>query len=187
MTRIRIERLLSDERDLDAFVARGWSRHVQILERSGQPPSSYQLRLLVPGVERLAARTEREGVTVKGPFVLRHHHDVRVTMGEAYPLRPPQVTFLDTHLHPNIYGNGRLCWGLADDASWWRGGDSLGTLVERLVHLVVGVPDCTNPRSPANPEAVRPYVENAALFPLLAIAAQPEQPRQRPRFRELTP
>jgi ubiquitin-protein ligase len=124
---------------------------------------------------------------VRGPFVVRETHDIRLVLPREYPFRPPQVTFLNPHLHPNIYPNGRLCWGIADDTGWWRGGDGLGTLVERLLQIVVGVPECTNPRSPANPDAVDPYVSNVELFPLLALDRLSGPPKDAVRFREIGP
>ncbi|MAG57166.1 MAG: hypothetical protein CMJ83_12810 [Planctomycetes bacterium] len=188
MSRIRIQRLISDEQDLQAFIEKGWSRWVDVLEREGQPPSTYLVSLKVPGVEALArGRRLREDRGRRGPFVIRHEHRVRLTLPREYPFRPPQVTFTEKHLHPNIYPNGRLCWGIADEASWWRGGDGLGTLIERLLYILVGLPECTNPRSPANADAVDPYVKNADLFPLARLDAQQPSDPDGLRFREITP
>lgn len=187
MSRIRITRLINDERDLETFLDRGWRAYVEVAERNGYPPSSYVLKLRVPGIESLARRKVPEGREKRGPFVIRDEHAVRLTLPNEYPFRPPQVTFLDTHLHPNIYPNGRLCWGIADEASWWRGGDGLGTLVERLLHIVIGLPECTNPRSPANPDAVVPYVKNVELFPLMNLDHVGAEPRKDLTFRELGP
>jgi ubiquitin-protein ligase len=186
MSRIRLLRLESDEIELKDWLDRRGSAWVRILEATGRPPSQWRLELRVPGVERLMPLGGGgEGRWRAGPFQLRGRHEVLLEMPGDYPFRPPFVRFIDPLFHPNVFPSGRLCWGIAEnDSSWWRGGDPLGTLVERLLHLVVGDPQCTNPRSPANREAVEPYLRHADLFPLQVFQA-PAGPGPRPlRFRE---
>lgn len=194
MSRIRILRLESDAADLEAWLGRGGARFVSVLERSGLPPSSWRLELRVPGVEGPAdGLLLGTGCRRIGSFAVRERHEVRLEMPGDFPFRPPVVQFLTPLFHPNVFPGGRLCWGVAEnDFRWWRGGDGLGTIVERLLHIVVGEPQCTNPFSPANREAVKPYREHARNFPLARIevpGAAAATPAEVPalRFREAAP
>lgn len=194
MSQIRILRLENDALDLEAWLSRGGSRYAQVLEREGRPPTRWRLRLEVPGVvgaSTVHLEENRPGHRSLGPLRIREHHQVRITIPEDYPLRPPVVHFEEGLFHPNVFASGRLCWGIAEsDASWWRGGEGLGLLVERLLAIVVGSRECTNLRSPAELRAVSVYAENAGLFPLatVIVPGEPEKkaaPRQDPQERSV--
>lgn len=171
MSLIRLRRLRSDREALDRLLAEPIGRHVTITETWGTPPNAYRLSFDVPGIARMAGlETGGDGLEQEGPFLLRRTHEVLMRFPAEYPFRPPEVAFTDGLFHPNVYPNGRLCWGQAEeDSRWWRGGEGLDTLIERLLQITVGDPMCVNPKSPANVDAVVPYRDHATRFPLAPI------------------
>lgn len=170
MSLIRVQRLTNDERELRAFLEGPGAAHCELMESEGRPADRFRLLLKVPGVVASAATALRSDARLDGALQIRDQHRVDVQFPADHPFRPPVVVFLDGLFHPNVYPTGRLCWGIADtDRTWWRGGEGFPTLIERLLHLIVGRRDCVNPNSPAQPVAVPVWTAHAARFPLLEI------------------
>ena len=184
MSRIRTLRLQQDAVELAQFLSGPAGKLVRVMGTEGRPPHKYRVQVSIPAVVGLAK--DVSGQEVRGPFAVNNQHELEIEFHAGYPMRPPNVVFKTRVLHPNIYADGRLCWGVGDDTSWWRGGDAFGVLLERMMHILVGQPECTNPKSPANSDAVQPYIDHAHLFPLQEVRI-PRPTKRRPlRIREIS-
>ena len=72
---------------------------------------------------------------------------------DKYPSEPPQVRFLTTMFHPNIYANGNICLDILGKA-WTRAYGCL-TILTSIQSLLTD----PNPESPANQDAARLFTE----------------------------
>ena len=73
---------------------------------------------------------------------------------EEYPTKPPNVKFVTTIFHPNVYSDGRICLDILNNQ--WSSLFDVHAVLESIQSLL----DDPNPNSPANAEAARLFIEN---------------------------
>ena len=77
-----------------------------------------------------------------------------IRFAEDYPSKPPDVRFVSSLFHPNIYTDGKICLDILQ-AQWTPSYDVAAILAS--IHSLLCDP---NPNSPANSEAARLFTEN---------------------------
>jgi len=83
-----------------------------------------------------------------GVFVLS------LTFADDYPATPPNVKFLTSIFHPNVYADGSLCLDILQKQ--WSSAYTVGAILTSIQSLL---PD-PNPTSPANAEAAKLFTDN---------------------------
>ena len=73
---------------------------------------------------------------------------------EEYPTKPPEVRFVTTMFHPNVYNDGRICLDILQNQ--WSSIFDVHIVLESIQSLLAD----PNPNSPANAEAARLFIEN---------------------------
>jgi ubiquitin-conjugating enzyme E2 A len=73
---------------------------------------------------------------------------------ESYPNKPPNVKFVSTMFHPNVYNSGDLCLDILQNR--WSPTYDVAALLTSIQSLL----NDPNPGSPANAEAASLYLEN---------------------------
>jgi ubiquitin-conjugating enzyme E2 A len=73
---------------------------------------------------------------------------------EEYPNKPPNVKFVTTLFHPNVYNDGKICLDILTNQ--WSPIYDVHTVLASIQSLLSD----PNPNSPANAEAARLYTEN---------------------------
>jgi ubiquitin-conjugating enzyme E2 A len=73
---------------------------------------------------------------------------------EDYPHKPPEVKFVSTLFHSNVYGNGNICLDILQHN--WSPAYDVSAILTSIQSLLTD----PNPASPANAEAARLYNEN---------------------------
>ncbi|KAI5191581.1 ubiquitin-conjugating enzyme E2 A [Nematocida sp. AWRm77] len=80
--------------------------------------------------------------------------ELKITFTDTYPKHPPNVSFLTSIFHPNVYVNGDLCLDILQ--SKWNPTYGVG-LVLLCIQSLLNDP---NTSSPANPEASNLFLNN---------------------------
>lgn len=80
--------------------------------------------------------------------------ELKIAFTETYPKHPPNVSFLTSIFHPNVYVNGDLCLDILQ--SKWNPTYGVG-LVLLCIQSLLNDP---NTDSPANPEASNLFLNN---------------------------
>lgn len=84
-----------------------------------------------------------------GLFTLKIHTP------DAYPFKPPKVSFITKVFHPNIYSNGQICLDILTVEKW-----SPVYSLDAVLHSIQSMLNDPNPDSPANSEAGHLYSHN---------------------------
>lgn len=134
------------------------SRALEILRVTGEPPRSIRLRIRIPTAKSARYPQEKQDV-----------NEVEIVLPESYPLPPgPFVNFITPIWNPNVYSSGKWCFGE------WKITENLELFVTRLMKVIALDPTIINPRSAANAEAARWYVQlhqqRPELFPTVAVS-----------------
>lgn len=140
---IRAQRLANDFQELSDLVSSSNGK-ITIDSTEGDPPYCYFIRYYCRGIASLR----------NGNPVFRHEHQVRIELGSEYPLSVPNAQFLTPIFHPNIWKDGRVCFGF-----YWSVSDPLTEVVTRISKLIQYSRDILNLDSPANIEA-KNWAEN---------------------------
>lgn len=140
---------------------------LEITGVKGDTPHSISCRIRIP--------TARNA---EYPRVRQEVSDVEIQLPERYPFEKPFVSFKTPIWNPNVYANGQWCFG------GWNVTEYLDLFVVRLMKVIALDPTIINPRSPANGDAARWYVQvqerQPELFPtvsILALIAGQEAPK----------
>eukprot|EP00357_Protocruzia_adherens_P029947 CAMPEP_0115008146 /NCGR_PEP_ID=MMETSP0216-20121206/21708_1 /TAXON_ID=223996 /ORGANISM="Protocruzia adherens, Strain Boccale" /LENGTH=152 /DNA_ID=CAMNT_0002375437 /DNA_START=67 /DNA_END=525 /DNA_ORIENTATION=- len=73
---------------------------------------------------------------------------------EDYPNKSPQVRFLTKMFHPNVYNDGQICLDILQNQ--WSPIYDISAILTSIQSLLCD----PNPKSPANSEAAKLYVDN---------------------------
>lgn len=134
---IRIQRLANDFQDVSNLVATSQGRTV-IDSTEGNPPYCYVIKYYGKGIESLK----------DGKPKFRNEHRVKIELGSEYPSSMPTAEFLTPIFHPNIWQDGKVCFGY-----YWSISQPLTEVVTRVEKLIQYSRDIMNLDSPANIEA----------------------------------
>lgn len=131
---------------------------LEILKVVGDPPHLINLRIRIATAKNAKFPEQKQNVS-----------DVEILLPESYPLPPgPSVTFSTSIFNPNVYPSGKWCFGE------WKITENLELFVTRLMKVIALDPTIINPRSPANAEAARWYMQakdrQPGLFPTVSIS-----------------
>ena len=77
-----------------------------------------------------------------------------IRFGEDYPSKPPDVRFVSSLFHPNIYADGKICLDILQ--AQWTPSYDVAAILASIQSLLCD----PNPNSPANSEAARLFTEN---------------------------
>jgi ubiquitin-conjugating enzyme E2 A len=83
----------------------------------------------------------------------------QITFENDYPVKPPSVKFLKQIFHPNIYRDGKICIDILQSHEW-SPSQNVRTIMLSLRSLFMD----PNPKSPANAEAAKLYIEDREKF-----------------------
>jgi ubiquitin-protein ligase len=141
---------------------------LEILGVTGDPPRSVKLRIRIPTAKNARYPQEKQEVS-----------EVEIVLPESYPLPPgPFVNFTTPIWNPNVYPSGKWCFGE------WKITENLELFVTRLIKVIALDPAIINPRSAANSDAARWYIQlqgrQPELFPtvsMLGLMVQIDKPK----------
>jgi len=126
---------------------------IELRDVKGDPPSVISLRFHCRSVSALNPTS--------GP-TYGSTHDLRIQLGERYPLEQPLVYVESPISNPHVFPNTRrICLGEA-----WIPSEMMDVFVQRLWSIIVWDPRVIDPSSPANMEALRWFEANRSLLPL---------------------
>jgi ubiquitin-protein ligase len=133
-------------------------RALEILGVTGDPPRAIKLRIRIPTAKNESFPQEKQEV-----------NEVEIVLPASYPLPPgPLVNFTTPIWNPNVYPSGKWCFGE------WKITENLELFVTRLMKVIALDPTIINPRSAANGDAARWYVQlhdrRPDLFPTVSLA-----------------
>lgn len=77
-----------------------------------------------------------------------------IQFAEDYPSKPPDVRFVSSLFHPNIYADGKICLDILQ--AQWTPSYDVAAILASIQSLLCD----PNPNSPANSEAARLFQEN---------------------------
>ena len=77
-----------------------------------------------------------------------------IRFAEDYPSKPPDVRFVSSLFHPNIYADGKICLDILQ--AQWTPSYDVAAILASIQSLLCD----PNPNSPANSEAARLFTEN---------------------------
>lgn len=77
-----------------------------------------------------------------------------IRFAEDYPSKPPDVRFVSSLFHPNIYTDGKICLDILQ--AQWTPSYDVAAILASIQSLLCD----PNPNSPANSEAARLFTEN---------------------------
>jgi ubiquitin-conjugating enzyme E2 A len=85
---------------------------------------------------------------------------LRLTMvfSEEYPARPPEVQFVSSVFHPNVYSNGKICIDILQNQ--WTSIYDISSILTSLQSLLTD----PNSSSPANADAARLFNEDRTEY-----------------------
>ncbi len=123
---------------------------LEITGVKGDPPRELSLRIRLPTAKNASYPRERQDV-----------NDVTFQFPERYPFQEPAVMFTTPIWNPNVYASGKYCFG------GWKVTENLELFVIRLMKVITLDPSIVNPRSAANAEAARWFLEAIQRYPKL--------------------
>lgn len=130
---------------------------LEIVGVKGDPPRELALRIRLPTAKSSSYPYEKQDMS-----------DVTFQLPERYPLQKPTVTFKTPIWNPNVYPSGMYCYGE------WNVTENLELFVIRLMKVIALDPTIINPRSPANGDAARWYMQmierDPKLFSTVSVA-----------------
>ena len=77
-----------------------------------------------------------------------------IRFADDYPSKPPDVRFVSSLFHPNIYADGKICLDILQ--AQWTPSYDVAAILASIQSLLCD----PNPNSPANSEAARLFTEN---------------------------
>eukprot|EP00835_Amoeboradix_gromovi_P002848 NODE_170_length_16226_cov_0.451169.p11 type:complete len:164 gc:universal NODE_170_length_16226_cov_0.451169:13383-13874(+) len=77
-----------------------------------------------------------------------------------YPQKAPKLTTVPPLFHPNVYPSGNICLSLIDDRKDWKSSISMRQLLLSLQSFL----SSPNPDDPANPDAIKLFRRDMALY-----------------------
>ena len=80
---------------------------------------------------------------------------IQITFTAEYPIKPPNVKFLQYIFHPNFYKDGQICVDILQNHEW-SPSQNVSTIIYSLRSLFMD----PNPSSPANREAAELYIKD---------------------------
>ncbi len=124
----------------------------------GDPPRSITLCLRIPTAKNGSYPRERQET-----------NEVEIQLPANYPFPPgPMVQFKTPIWNPNVYPSGKWCFG------GWNVTENLELFVVRLMKVIALDPTIINPRSAANGDAARWYLQiqkrQPDLFPTVSVS-----------------
>jgi ubiquitin-protein ligase len=148
----RYNRLCKDYEKLQELASR--SRFISIQGTEGSPPEKYVLHLTCKGITRIGPGDKP---------VYSRSHQLGIYLHPEYPRKGPVCQMLTPVYHPNIAGNGLVCYGDEGDHGW-APSMGLDDLVIRIVQIIRY--ENLNPNSTWNGDTANWARTHAHLFPL---------------------
>jgi hypothetical protein len=116
---------------------------LEIITVSGDPPHSILLRLRIPTARNKSYPLQKQEI-----------NEVEIQLPANYPFPPgPTVHFKTPILNPNVYTSGKWCFGN------WTITENLELFVIRLMKVIALDPSIVYPKSAANAEAARWFLD----------------------------
>ena len=84
---------------------------------------------------------------------------IQITFTAEYPIKPPNVKFLQYIFHPNFYKDGQICVDILQNHEW-SPSQNVSTIIYSLRSLFMD----PNPSSPANREAAELYIKDNIAY-----------------------
>ena len=131
---------------------------LEITAIKGDPPHELSLRIRLATARNASYPRERQDVNY-----------VTFQFPERYPFQEPTVMFRTPIWNPNVYPSGKYCFG------GWKVTENLELFVIRLMKVITLDPAIVNPRSAANAEAARWFLETIHHSPKLFPTALVEE------------
>lgn len=159
------ERVHQDLRKIQEF-SNSIGGRVKIVSQSGNPVNNITLEIDYPTAPS------------KGyPQQIQHKTEVKIKLLSRYPFQEPEATITTPIFHPNVYRNGKICFGTK-----WLPTQGLDLLVKRIIQIVTFDDTILNEGSPANGEALTWYrkaiAQHGNYFPTDKLTIQSSEPKK---------
>lgn len=134
------ERVVQDVRKIEALSKTVQGR-VKIIKRVGNPINSLVIEIDYPTAPSKSF-----------PASVQPKTQVKIDLLSRYPFQEPVATITTPIFHPNVYPNGKICFGTK-----WLPTQGLDLLVKRIIQIITFDATILNEKSPANSTALSWY------------------------------
>jgi len=134
------ERIVQDLRKIEEL-SKTVNGRVKVKNKIGTPIRSLVIEIDYPTAPSKAF-----------PTSIQQKTEVKIDFLSRYPFQEPGATITTPIFHPNVYPNGKICFGTK-----WLPTQGLDLLVKRIIQIITFDQTILNEKSPANSTALQWY------------------------------